>query len=128
MHIQLFISEQAPEGDRLLAVLRDAMPGAPFIQYHTTGAVGRVIPAAYNEKAVAVIMVAGRDELAALARRENTWDRLKTILVLPDSESETVSLAHTLRPSYIAFSGSCFADVVAILNHIRESADGAVYN
>ena len=128
MHIQLFISEQAPEGDRLWAVLKDAMPGVPFIQYHGTGAVGRVAPAAYNEKAVAVIMVAGRDELAALTRLKNTWDRLKTILVLPDSSQETVSLAHELRPSYIAFTGSCFADVVAVLNHILESANGYLYN
>ncbi len=128
MHIQLFISEQAPEGDRLWTVLKNAMPGVPFIQYYGTGAVGRVAPAIYNEKAVAVIMVAGRDELAALTRLENTWDRLKTILVLPDSSQETVSMAHRLRPSYIAFTDSCFADVVAVLNHIQESADGAICN
>ena len=128
MHIQLFISEKAPEGKRLLAVLREAMPEVPLIQYHTTGAVGRVKASVYNEKAVAVIMVTGRDELAALARLENTWDRLKTILVLPDSEPETVSLAHALRPSYIAFTGGHFADVIAILNHIRESVAGDIRN
>ena len=128
MHIQLFISEQAPEGDRLWTVLKDAMPEVPFIQYHSTGAVGRVAPVAYNEKAVAVIMVAGQDELAALTRLKNTWDRLKTILVLPDSSQETVSMAHGLRPSYIAFTGSCFTDVVAVLNHILESANGDICN
>ena len=128
MHIQLFISKQAPEGDRLWTALKDTMSEMPFIQYHNTGAVGRVIPATYNEKAVAVIMVAEREELVALGHLKNTWDRLKTILVLPDSEPETVSLAHALRPSYIAFTGSCFVDVVAILNHILESADGDIFN
>ncbi len=128
MHIHLYISEMAKEGDRLWTVLKDAMPGVPFIQYHGTGAVGRVIPVGYNEKIVAVIMVAERDELAALARRENTWGRLKTILVLPDRDPETVSLGHKLRPSYIAFSDGCFADVVTVLKHIQENSDGEICN
>ena len=128
MHIQLFISDYAPEGDRLLAVLRDAVPGVPIIQYHSTTAIGKVIPAAYNEKIVAVIMVAEKGELAILAHNKKSWDRLKTILVLPDSEPETVTLGHVFRPVYMAFPSSDFSDIAAVLKHIRESAEGDVCN
>jgi hypothetical protein len=125
MHIQLFISEDTQEGDRLLGVLRAAMPGVPLIQYHDTEAIGRVMPTAYNEKIVAVIMVAERETLASLARRNKMWDRLKTILVLPDSEPETVTLGHVLRPTYMTFTNSDFSDVAAVLKHIRKGACGA---
>ena len=128
MYIQLFISDHATEGDRLLAVLRKAIPETPIIQYHGTGAVGRVVPTAFNEKIAAVIMVSGREELASLARMNKTWERFKTILVVPDGESETVALGHAIRPVYTAFTSSDFSDVAAVLKHIRESAGDDIYN
>jgi hypothetical protein len=128
MQIQLYISNHTPEGDRLRGVLREALPGVPIIQHHDSEAIGRVTPTAYNEKIVAVIMVAEREVLVSLARMNKTWDRLKTILVLPDSEQETVTLGHELRPAYIAFKDSDFSDVAAVLKHIRKSAYGDIRN
>ena len=123
MHVQLYISDYAPEGNRLLTVLREAIPEVPIIQYHGIGAVGRVMPTSYNEKIVAVIMVADKEELTSLAQRNKTWDRLKTILVLPDSEPETVTLGHVLRPVYMAFASNDFSDIAAVLKHIRKGPD-----
>ena len=128
MHIHLYISDRAPEGERFRSVLQDTMPGTSVVQHHSSEAFVQVMPVAYKEKSVAVIMVANREELVMLARRKNVWDRLWTILVLPDSEPETVTLGHALRPRFLTFTDSDFNDIVAVLNHFRESNNGNVCN
>lgn len=49
-----------------------------------------------------------------LSLREFLHDR-RIILVLPDSEPETVSLGHILRPRFITYGDSDYMDVSAIL-------------
>lgn len=124
MNIQLFISRHAREGQRLRAVLPEAMQGVSVTQYQRPEDVGRVVCDACNEKKIAVIMVAERKELIELSQWKNTWDRLWTILVLPSSEPEIISLGHALRPRFMTFSNSDFSDVVAVLRHICRRVDG----
>lgn len=124
MHIQLYISGHSPEGDRLRAVLQDTMPGVPVVHSHDTRDLSREVQTAYSDKNVAVIMVAGREELAELARLGSVWDRFWTILVLPGSEPEIISMGHALRPRFVTFADGDFSDVSKVLSHIRDSADG----
>lgn len=119
MHIHLFISDHATEGHRLQALIVDKMPEVPVIQYHGIEAVGRVVPAAYDEKVVALVMVAKIEELVILARGQNLWMRSKTVLILPSNEPELVSRGHALRPVYTAFSNGDFSDVLSVISHIR---------
>lgn len=128
MRIQLYISGHAPEGDRLRAVLQDNMPGVPVVFSNNIDDLGREVQTAYNDKNIAVIMVAGPEELAELARLGSVWDRFWTILVLPGSEPEIISMGHALRPRFVTFTDGDFSDVSEVLNHIRDSADGDVSN
>lgn len=124
MHIQLYISEDASEGHRFQALIRDAMPEVPVIQYHGIDAVGRVVPIAYDEKIIVLIMVANIEELELLARGRNIWERNKTILVLPENEPEIVNRGLALRPVYTAFAGGDFTDVLSVIDHIRSRLNG----
>lgn len=128
MHIQSFISEHAPEGHRLQAALQDAVAGVPVMQHKSPGDVGREVRASYNKKNIAVIMVAEHEELVELARLKNTWDRLWTILVLPDSEPETVTLGHAIRPRFMTFAESDFGDVVAVLKNAWRKKNDDIRN
>ena len=120
MHIHLFISKDAPAAKRFRAALQETLSTFPLIRYYDVEAIGCVIPAAYDDKAVAVVMASGNEELGKLAERKAFWDRVKTILVLPDSDPETISMGYTLKPRYISFiEENNFSDVVAILNHLR---------
>lgn len=124
MHIQLFVSDHAPGGHRLQTLVRDAMPGVPFIQYHGVEAVGRVVPIAYDEKIISLVMVADVEELVMLARGQSLWERSKTVLVLPSNEPEIILKGHALRPVYTAFSDGDFNNVISVMTHIRSRLEG----
>jgi hypothetical protein len=64
---------------------------------------------------VFVLQICSREELMdILALHELLHDR-RIILILPDSEPETVSLGHILRPRFITYGDSDYMDVSAIL-------------
>jgi hypothetical protein len=67
------------------------------------------------DSVVFVLQICSREELMdILPLRELLHDR-RIILVLPDSEPETVSLGHILRPRFITYGDSDYMDVSAIL-------------
>lgn len=128
MHIHLFISDRAPEGDRLRTVLQDAMPEIQLSQYPSIGSIGWMTPTTCNGLTIAVIMAAKNEELVMLAIWKSIWGRIKTILVLPNDEPETITLGHALRPRYVTFTDRDFHDVVAVLKHIKGSPNKDIYN
>jgi hypothetical protein len=125
MQIHLFISDSAPSRNRLKAKLQDILLTGTVIKYQNPDAFGRIIPRDYNETVASVIMAANTEELSRLAQIKFFWDRSKNILILPDKESETIKLAHKIRPVFMTSMDSDFSEVVLILEHIthRFSAD-----
>ena len=73
------------------------------------------MPTAYDEAAVAVVMVSDKEELFLLAEKKKIWDKFKTVLVLPNDESKTISLGHSLSPRFVTYMDSDFSDVEAVL-------------
>ena len=67
------------------------------------------------DSVVFVLQICSREELMdILSLREFLHDR-RIILVLPDSEPETVSLGHILRPRFITYGDGDYMDVSSIL-------------
>ena len=119
MQIHLFISEHASAKNRLEAVLKTELHVKAIINYHSPNAFGCVIPASYNEAAIAVIMAADREELILLARCNVLRERFKTILILPDDNPEIIRLGLSLRPIYIIYMDDDFSEIVLIMEHIN---------
>jgi hypothetical protein len=69
----------------------------------------------WEEINVAVLFAATRQELLDLKGMWSLFENLKTILILPDGEEETVAVAHTMRPRFISCADRDFHDVVAVL-------------
>jgi hypothetical protein len=64
---------------------------------------------------VAVLFAATRQELLDLKSIWSLLEDMRTILILPDGEEETVAVAHTMRPRFITCGDRDFRDVVAVL-------------
>lgn len=76
------------------------------------------MPTVYGGLDVAIVMVSDSGELTALSKMMWFWERVKTILILPDNEPETIKTAHALRPCYIKFMDGHFNDVATVVEHI----------
>ena len=120
MKIHLFISNQFPTGNRLKAKLSAAMSACPMIHHPSIAAFERELLLAVSEPVVAVIAVSDRTELNRFVSSRISWERFKTILVLPETSSGTIDLGLPLRPVFIDYGGSGFNDVVTVLCHLRD--------
>lgn len=119
MQIHLFISREAPAKKRLKSSIHDALTDAdPLVEYHSPQAFGRLLPSNYNEKAIAVIMIGFKEELRILSRMPEVWERLKTILILPNDFPDCQQLTHSLRPVYVAFMDDDFSAIASIIEKI----------
>ena len=64
---------------------------------------------------VFVLQICSREELMDILSLHDLLHDRRIILVLPDSEPETVSLGHILRPRFVTYGDSDYMDVSAIL-------------
>lgn len=69
----------------------------------------------WEEIGVAVLLAATRQELLDLKAMWSLFEDLRTILILPDGEKETVAMAHTMRPRFISCGDRDLRDVKAVL-------------
>lgn len=63
-----------------------------------------------------VLLRAGdRQELSRIVSLCDLFQRLRVILLVPDREDETISLAHRLRPRFLGSGENDFSDTMGVL-------------
>ncbi len=69
---------------------------------------------------IGVFLTSNRQELSDLLSIRNLLTDIRIILIVPDSEKDTVSKGHTLYPRFLSFVDSDFKDVAAVLGKMLE--------
>ena len=69
-----------------------------------------------HDDVIAVLFIPDHLELANILRFAQVLHDVKSILVLPDREAETIALGHTLYPRFISFADGDLQDVAAVLD------------
>lgn len=64
---------------------------------------------------IIVLAPVDADELAGFLTHKRLQDR-RLVLILPDAEEATLSLAHLLGPRYLCFADDVETDLAAVLN------------
>ncbi|MEN6320545.1 MAG: hypothetical protein ABFD82_17545 [Syntrophaceae bacterium] len=114
MVIMYFSSQGEPE-NKLLEIIGTVVPYEDIRFYRTLDALSRGLRQPRTDLDVAVLMVSNRMELHDLiALRSLLWD-IKIILILPDSDPDTIAEGHILRPRFLIDYQSNFHDVAAVL-------------
>ena len=54
---------------------------------------------------------------------KDLFDGIRKIIILPDGEQVTISLAHKLYPRFLSYIDSDFSDVAAVLKKMATSAN-----
>ena len=71
-----------------------------------------------NSYALAVVLIAGREELDEILSIDKLFNGLKTIVIVPDRKPETISAALKLHPRYISYRDGDFRDVALVVSHM----------
>jgi hypothetical protein len=111
------------QGEKLLQVLKTVVSEGDIKLYQTIEALSIGLRQPRNDVNAAVLMVSSRVELYDLITiRSLLWD-MKVILILPDSDPNTVTEGHILRPRFLVDCHSNFQDVAAVLNRMIGNRD-----
>ncbi len=71
----------------------------------------------------AVLLVTSKEELMRIYALKDLLDGIGKILILPDGEQDTISLAHKLYPRFLSYTDRDFNDVVAVLQRMAMNAN-----
>lgn len=77
---------------------------------------------------IAVLLATDHQELFEIVSMQDLLENIRVILILPDSDSSTLSLGLQLRTSFFSDVNGNFNDVAAVLNQIVKKKSGSIYN
>jgi len=76
---------------------------------------------------VALALLASPEELTAIGPLREISMEIPLILVLPDSQPETIRLGHRLRPRFLGFGQNGFSEVAAVLTEVLKRGGHDAY-
>jgi hypothetical protein len=71
--------------------------------------------------ALCVLLAATRKELAELQRIGESLFNVRLILILPDSDADTLAKGHSLRPRYMTYRDHNFGEVGAVMRKMLKN-------
>lgn len=69
----------------------------------------------YDRDTIVILRAGDREELLRIVSLRNLLQGLRVIILLPDREEETISLAHRLRPRFLGNSEDDLSDTLSVL-------------
>lgn len=109
--------------ERLLRSIEKVVSEEHVKIYWTIEALARRLQQPRNGMNVAIFHISGMDDLQRLISLQDLlWD-MKIILILPNSDPDTIAKGHILRPRFLIDYESDFQDVSAVLSRIIGNTD-----
>jgi hypothetical protein len=111
------------EAERLLRMIEAVVSENKLSIYRTINGLSRGLRKPRNGLNIAILLVSSKEDLQNIIYfRDLLWD-IKIILILPDSDPDTIAKAHLLRPRFLSYCDSDFQDVAAVLSRMIVNLD-----
>lgn len=111
--------------ERLLQIIETMVSEKDIRIYRTIGSFSRGLRQPQNDTDIAILLVSSKVELnhLNLISLWNLLSDMKTIVILPDSNPDTVAKGHILRPRFLSYCDGDFQDVAAVLGRMIGNAE-----
>jgi hypothetical protein len=120
MSLIVYLSGTKESNEKLMRIIRDALPGAPLEVYLTIGELTRRLRQPFPDVNFAVLYAASRAELMEIIFLEKILGELRLVLILPDRDPEIMEKAHRLRPRYVAVAPDDYDRLQCVLQRSME--------
>jgi len=108
-------------GDRLRKVIEGVVSEGNIEFYRNIDSLSHRLQQPRNNLSVAVLMAKSREELTNILSIRHLLSDIRIILILPDSESDTISKGHSLFPRFLTYANSDFEEVKAVVSKMLET-------
>lgn len=121
MQVLLYTKSKDSSEDSLRRILESVVPKKNIGVCQTVKDLfERLVPAPKNGT-ILLLSLSSKEDLIDLLPINNLLFEVRTILVLPDRNDETVALGHALRPRFLSYRDGNFMDVRAVLSKMVEN-------
>jgi hypothetical protein len=102
-------------GQRLLTIVRTMASDDVLEVYNNMGDLIQGLRRPLADPPIGVFLFEDQKDIEALLDVKPLASKVRSILIVPDREPETVALAHQLRPRFLAYADSDLSQVLAVL-------------
>jgi hypothetical protein len=103
MEIFLCSSKIERKGEEIQGMLEELLLPDQLDVIRSVDSLSEKLQKPWEKKPIVIILVYKKDELLDLVSIREQLHQMRLILVLPDAEKGTISLAHRLRPNYLTY-------------------------
>lgn len=97
------------------ARLRGLVPDENLEVYRSIEELAQVLHRLYDHNTIAILQARDREELLRIISLRELLQGMRVILLIPDREEETISMAHSLRPRFLGSGKSDLSDTMSVL-------------
>jgi hypothetical protein len=115
MNLVLYANAKNGSGIRLQRVIESTVPEEQVKTFITVDGLVHMLRQSAHGVSIAVLSAASRQELLELYSLKDLFKDIRIILILPDSESETMTIGHKLGPRFISYIDGNYNDVSMVL-------------
>ena len=121
MNLLLYARDQNGSGKQLQEAVETVFPLNHIEICRTFDGLSSRLHLPRNGLEIAVLFAADSKDLANLVSLQDVFADFRIILIVPDSECDTISQAHTLRPRFLTYADSNVEEVGMVLQKMIES-------
>jgi hypothetical protein len=115
MSIVLYSNESGKLAQRLQKIIKELKPEDRMECFQHMDLLIERLRKPRGDMSIAVLLSANRSDLLEILTIKDLFDDIRTILILPDRDDETIARGHRLHPRFMTFVDSDFDDVAAVL-------------
>lgn len=123
MKILLYSSAEEEPKIGIRERLRNLVPEENLEIYRSIEELVHGLYRLHSYDTILLLQAKDREELLRIVSLRDLLQGLRVILLIPDREGDTISLAHRLRPRFLSNSENDFSDTFSVLQKMLECGD-----
>ena len=102
-------------------MLKTILPKEKIAVYQNFDELSRRLKHPGRGVSIGILAPGSRQELLEFLARRDLFRDLRTIIIAPDHEAETIALAHQLRPRFLTYLNGDDGDLAAVIGKMVSS-------
>jgi hypothetical protein len=123
MKILFYSSIREAAGMEIAERLKALATGDGLSVYRSIEALSYGLQRLYEHDPIVILRARDRKELLRIVSLRDLLQGLRIILLVPNREKETISLAHRLRPRFLSNSENDLSDTMSVLQKMIEHGE-----
>ena len=120
MKISLYLPWTDEIGKRLFGMIEKLVVVDEIEVFRTIDSLVRRLKQPVFDLKITVLLATTRKELSEILSFKDLLTDIRILLILPDGDSDTISMAHKLYPRFISYIDSDFKDVADALGKMTD--------